>query len=122
MKTVEIKCDACGCDLTVRTNSMDYRLVLAAESKPGYGSGTYTDMMIWPPVDRAYHFCDLTCLDKWRDRERHKNKLRANWLDEWKKEHGTWENGRCRSYPSPPDEGRAEREAEYQAAALAAFP
>lgn len=67
MEDRKVTCDGCGADLTVRTNSVDYRLVLAAESKPGYGSGVYTDVMIYPPIDRPHHFCRLECLDKWRN-------------------------------------------------------
>ena len=50
----KVTCDGCGRDLTTRTNSVDYRLVLGSESKPGRGSGVYTDKMIYPPVDRDY--------------------------------------------------------------------
>jgi hypothetical protein len=70
MRETKVTCDGCGHDLSVRTNSVDYRLVLQSESKPGSGDGFYTDMVIYPSVDRAYHFCALECLDRWRDRER----------------------------------------------------
>jgi hypothetical protein len=66
-KIVKVTCDGCGADITTRSNSVDYRLVLKSESKPGYGSGSYTDMLIDPPVDRDYYFCGLRCLDLWRD-------------------------------------------------------
>lgn len=122
MRTETVKCDACQTDLTVRTNSVDYRLVLGSEAKPGYGSGVYTDMMKYPSVDRDYHFCGLSCLDKWRDRERHKNKLRSEWHEAWKQEHGTKHTDGMWSYPSAGSDGREVREAEYEAAALAAYP
>ena len=122
-KTVKITCDGCGYDLTTRSNSVDYRLVLAAESKPSYGAGAYTDMMIYPPVDRSYYFCGLGCLDHWRSRERYSNALRHERYDEWASEHGTKDNdGRVRSYPSPPQEILGAWESEWEAAALAAFP
>lgn len=64
-RSTEVRCDACGHDLTTRSNSVDYRLVLDYESKPGYGSGVYTDMMIYPPIDREHHFCSMGCLARW---------------------------------------------------------
>lgn len=121
MKIVKVTCDGCDKDLTTRSNSVDYRLVLAAESKPGHGEGFYTAMMIYPPVDREYYFCGLQCLDHWRDREHHNNQLWEVWWRKWKEEHGTkHESGY--SYPSPPEEMRIACEAEFEAAALAAFP
>lgn len=122
-KTVRVTCDGCGSDLTTRSNSVDYRLVLAAQSKPGYGPGFYTDMMIYPPVDRAYYFCGLGCLDHWRDREHHENALWEAWMDSWKEENGSKnEDGSISSYPEPPQETREACKAEFEAAALAAFP
>lgn len=123
MKTEEVTCDGCGADLTTRTNSVDYRLVLASESKPGRGAGFYTDMMKYPPVKRTHHFCTLSCLDHWRDRERHCNDLWRAWMDKWKEEHGTKrEDGRIQSYPGVPEETRKACVAEFEAAALEAFP
>jgi hypothetical protein len=127
MKKVEITCDGCGRDLTTTSNSVDYRLVLASESKPGYGSGFYTDMMVYPPVDRAHHFCDLACLDHWRSREYHKSGLWREWNENWKTEHGTKHQrlsgeGFTWSYPVPPDDVVKEREAAFEAKALEAFP
>lgn len=37
MRFEKITCDGCGSDLTTRSNSVDYRLVLYSEEKPGYG-------------------------------------------------------------------------------------
>lgn len=37
MRFEKITCDGCGADLTTRSNSVDYRLVLYSEEKPGYG-------------------------------------------------------------------------------------
>lgn len=78
MKSEKVTCDGCGADLTTRANSVDYRLILASESKPGYGPGAYTDMMIYPAIERAHHFCGLSCLDRWRDRERHHDQAKAS--------------------------------------------
>lgn len=65
MRTEKVVCDDCGEDLSTTTNSVDYRLLLKSESKPGYGSGFYTDMLITPAIDRPHHFCDLSCLRRW---------------------------------------------------------
>ena len=122
-KTVKVTCDGCGHDLTTRSNSVDYRLLLAAESKPGYGTGFYTDMMIYPPVDRTYYFCGLQCLDHWRNRKHHEIALWKVWWDKWKDVNGTKrEDGRISSYREPPREMMEARKAEFEAAALAAFP
>lgn len=122
-QTVKVTCDGCGHDITTRSNSVDYRLVLAAESKPGYGSGVYTDMMIYPPVDRAYYFCGLQCLDHWRAREHHRQALSKAWWDRWRDEHGTKSaDGRITSYPMAGAEVTQPLEAQWEAEALAAFP
>lgn len=122
-KTVTVTCDGCGRDLTTRTNCVDYRLVLAAEGKPGHGDGFYTAAMIYPPVDRAYYFCALKCLDHWRSREHHKADLWKTWHEKWKDEHGTRdEEGRIWSYPCTPEDLRVKLNAQFEAAALVAFP
>jgi hypothetical protein len=122
MRTEKVKCDGCGADLTVRTNIEDYRLVLASESKPGYGAGVYTCMGAYPPVERAHHFCGLDCLDLWSDRRRLRAKLRGERLDQWREEHGTRKDGRIFSWPGPPRDVSATWDSEAHAAALAAFP
>lgn len=122
MREEKVVCDACGKDLTVRTNCVDYRLVLGSESKPGYGTGFYTSMGIYPPVDRTYHFCALKCLDLWRDHERLYAKLRKEKSDQWAETHGTKHEGGMRSYPVPPDDVQAAWESECRAVAAGAFP
>jgi hypothetical protein len=122
MRFEKITCDGCGADLTTCSNSVDYRLVLYSEEKPGYGDGFYTCMMIYPPVDRQYHFCGLHCLDRWRDRERLFAKLRKERSDQWAEERGTKIDGRIISYPRPPTEVLKEWESECRAAADQAFP
>ena len=123
MRDEKITCDGCGADLTTRSNSVDYRLVLGSESKPGYGAGVYTDMMIYPPIDRTHHFCGIGCLDHWRDREHYSSNLWRVWWDKWKAEHGTKDDmGRIRSYPSPSDDVTKPLGKGFEAAALAAFP
>jgi hypothetical protein len=120
---LKITCDGCGADITTRTNSVDYRLVLESESKPGYGGGAYTDMMKYPPVKRPFYFCDLLCLDHWRDREHHKTSLWRTWWQKWKDEHGTKSaDGRVSSYPVPPRETTEPLDTKFEAAALTAFP
>ncbi len=121
MRFEKVTCDGCGDDLTTRSNCVDYRLVLASESKPGYGAGCYTAMMIYPAIKRTHHFCDLKCLDHWRNREQHYDKLWKKCWDTWVAEkgktHGNWS-----SYPEMPDDVRAAHDAEFRAAALAEFP
>src|SRR5688500_12856702 len=103
-KVVKVTCDGCGKDLTTRTNSVDYRLVLGSESKPGYGEGAYTDMAIYPPTDRTYYFCDLRCLDHWLDRKHHEEALWKEWWDNWKEQNGKKDQLGRLSYPSAPRE------------------
>ena len=123
MRDEKITCDGCGSDLTTRSNSVDYRLVLGSESKPGYGAGVYTDMMIYPPIDRTHHFCDLGCLDHWRGRELEYNRLRKDRSDQWAETYGTKDDdGRVRSYPCPPEAILETWRTECRAAALTAFP
>ena len=124
-KIVRVTCDGCGHDLTTRSNSVDYRLVLAAESKPGYGAGAYTDMMIDPPVDRTYYFFDLGCLDHWRGRSNHKAALWRQQQEKWIDKRGTRKgvNGAAyTSYPGMAEKMRERLDAEFETAALAAFP
>lgn len=64
MEHHKVTCDHCGADLTSTGNSVDYRLVLDSERIPLRGS-TCTDMMIYPPIDRAAHFCGTACLFRW---------------------------------------------------------
>jgi hypothetical protein len=121
MKTTDIRCDGCGGNLLYTGNSIDYRLALNVERKPSRG-GFVTDMMIYPPLERDHHFCDLRCLDHWRSRENHKNDLWRAWWEKWKEEHGTRHGGGMVSYPDPPQELRSEKKAEFELAALSAFP
>lgn len=95
--------------MTTTGNSVDYRLLLASERKPHDGSGVATDMMIYPAIRRSHHFCGLTCLDHWRARGRHVEKL---W-EEWAK---------SKEYTALYGDGRKAKAAEFEAAALAAFP
>jgi hypothetical protein len=128
MKTEKVECDGCGADLTTRTNIEDYRLVLASESKPGYGAGVYTCMGIYPAIDRSHHFCNLPCLDHWSARRHHRNALSRDWWEKWKAKHGTehkgmFEGGKSSwSYPVPPDDVQKARDAEHDASALVAYP
>lgn len=122
-KTVQVTCDGCGHDITTRSNMVDYRLVLSAEDKPGYGAGAYTAMHILPPVDRSHYFCGLQCLDHWRAREHHRQALAKAWWDKWRDERGTRSaDGRITSYPVASSEVTKPLEAQWTAEALAAFP
>ena len=119
---VEVTCDGCGCDITTRSNMVDYRLVLCSESKPGNGAGVYTAMHIPEPIARAHYFCRMPCLDLWRDRERHEAKLWADWWEKWKAAKGEKLGERMYSYPEPSQEIRAACRAQFEADALAAYP
>lgn len=121
-KTVQVTCDGCGRDITTRSNMVDYRLVLAAEDKPGYGNGAYTAMHISPPIDCAHYFCGLGCLDHWRAREHHLAASWKAWSDEWRMRNGTQMAPGVWSYSAAPDEERAVKKVEFEGAALAAFP
>jgi hypothetical protein len=122
MRETKVTCDGCGNDLSVRANSVDYRLVLQSESKPGSGDGFYTDMMLYPPVDRAYHFCDLKCLDHWRDHERLYAMLMNERMEAWIEQHGVDPGSFSSSYPLPPDDIRNAWIAESRATATEVFP
>lgn len=124
MKTVEIKCDACGADLLYTGNCVGYRLVVQAENKSTHG-GFVTSAMAYPAVDRPHHFCGLECLDKWRDRERMKTRLWAEVTENWKHERGTKHESfgtSMWSYPEMPKDIRDQHKAEIEIAALQAFP
>jgi hypothetical protein len=125
-KITRVTCDGCGVDLTTRTNSVDYRLVLTSESKPGSGPGFYTSVMIYPPVDRTYYFCDLGCLDHWRAHENIKNGLWKAFYDGWRNKYGTeyksWAGNETCSYPETPEWLRDQANLMFEAAADEAFP
>lgn len=124
METHKIACDECEADLTYTSNCEGYYLVLGSASKAHYpGGGVVTMMGAYPPVKRTHHFCGLLCMDQWRDRQRHQDGLWRAWNEKWKEQHGTRdETGRVRSYPCAPDDVRKVNEAEFEAAALVAFP
>jgi hypothetical protein len=121
-KIVEIKCDACGGDLTDAGAMPTYRLALSPEAVANSGNIRYS-VAVCPPIDHTHHFCNLCCLDLWRDRARHRDKLWREWNEKWKTEHGTPDaEGQITFYPTPPDDIRKARDAEFEAATLAAFP
>jgi len=62
-RDITITCDTCQQNLTSTGNCVDYRLVVQAENIPTRG-GAVTAMMIYPPVEREYIFCNLGCLRK----------------------------------------------------------
>ena len=64
-RTVEIKCDGCGRDLTSTGNCEDYRLALIVERIPSRG-GAVTAMAVYPPISQNAYFCGLSCLKDWR--------------------------------------------------------
>jgi hypothetical protein len=122
------ECDGCGKDITYTANGEDYRLVLTVANKipwyvgEGLTSGFVTSMAIPRPISRRHDFCDIACLDLWRDRENYESTLWRGFNENWQREHGTWEGGRCRSYPCPPEELRKAKAGEFKASSLTAFP
>ena len=63
-KTVEIKCDQCGRDLSATGNCIDYRLALLNQEIPTQG-GANTLMMSYPALDQDSYFCGTRCLKAW---------------------------------------------------------
>lgn len=123
MRVTKVTCDGCGHDLTITSNMVDYRLLLTSENKPGHEAGAYTAMGLYPPIDRDYHFCRIQCLDYWRDRERFRRKLWAEWSEAWKEAKGRRApNGHIYSWPSAPPETQKAKGLEIDAATEAAFP
>lgn len=84
-ETTEIKCDECGTDLTYTGNCADYYLVVSSAGKSpwylreGLDGGVLTAMAAYPPVNRTHHFCDLKCMDGWRDKAREVARKREEW-------------------------------------------
>lgn len=128
-ETRKIICDECLSDLTYTGNCEDYYLVLTVGSKApwfaaeGHSGGFLTAMAIRKPIDGTRHFCDLKCMDGYRDRERAYDVFLTQHWNAWKKEHGEKDdNGRVFSYPGPPEETHKGWKDESAAAALAKFP
>jgi hypothetical protein len=92
MKTERVTCDGCGADLAYAAR---HNMMWALQHRVTREFPTYEDN----------HFCDLACLDQWSGR----TKFRAGL---WKK----WRDDGC--LPADSTELRAE----FEAAALAAFP
>lgn len=120
MKTVQIKCDACDSDLFDSGPQPKHRLVLVPQPV-GSSSNFRYSVLSYPSIKRSHHFCDLACLDHWRDRERHRDMLWRQWHEKWIEEHGE-RHGRLSSYMAAPEEVRSRAAEEFAAAALAAFP
>ncbi len=129
-RVVEISCDGCGRDIAYTGNSEDYYLVLGYDAKSpwylkeGLRGGVVTDMAIAPPLDRQHHFCDLICMDHWSNRRRHLESLWRDWHKRWEAENGTdyGDGDGSRLCPVPAEDIRRNRQAEFETAALAAFP
>jgi hypothetical protein len=59
----QITCDTCGRDLTKTSYEEAFRLNVSAHRMMNTEGATFS-MSLPPPVERAYHFCDLKCLRK----------------------------------------------------------
>ncbi len=66
MKTVEIKCDSCGKDLTTTSNCDDFRLCVSSERIYSRGD-ILTAMEFTRPLDASLHFCGWPCFNKFFD-------------------------------------------------------
>ena len=60
----EILCSFCGHDLTISSNSIDYRILLKRENIPPC-DGAVTDMAVYQEIEEDKHFCGLGCLKEW---------------------------------------------------------
>lgn len=59
MRRVIYECDGCRADLEVAGPDGSHGLAIANIKT------MLDDLMDWPTVDSARHFCDMTCLSKW---------------------------------------------------------
>jgi hypothetical protein len=103
MKTERVTCDGCGADLK---HPRWYWLSLHPEGIRGHGA-----------ITRDHHFCDLSCIDQWRGREQ---MIALSW-HKWM-ENGGAEPGIVGGFVEAPPEEHQRLRAEFEAAALAAFP
>lgn len=120
MRTVETACDGCGSSLNSTGNCEGYMLALTVEHLPVVGPYV-TAMGVSRPLDRDHHFCSISCLDRWRARERvYSNVHQMHW-DKWKAEHGT-KTEKSESYPYPPDDVRKQWRDDARAKADSEYP
>lgn len=116
MKETAVTCDACGGQLSDAGAMPTYALVLSSFAVPNSGNIVFS-VAVQPHISRDRHFCDLGCLDDWRDDENLRADVLRNLREAWKIAHGTPdENGRIWSYPCPPNEISEGWEAEANAA------
>lgn len=65
-----IKCDQCGKELTVHSDSpSNYGLSLKAENYSINNSGPKKCIHVYPPIGQERNFCDLECLRWWVEDE-----------------------------------------------------
>lgn len=62
MNKENIKCYFCYKNLSVTSNSIDYRLKLITEKIPPDLNYPVTDMLIEPELKEDIYFCELDCL------------------------------------------------------------
>lgn len=57
-----INCDNCSIDLS-HDNGADVYMIKLKNQQLAHGGGDMRyDIMIYPPLDRDYHFCGIECL------------------------------------------------------------
>ena len=66
MKNIKITCDDCGKDITETGSMPAFRLVLSSEKLPSSANSIYA-VLVEPPIDRTYYFCNCICLRRWLD-------------------------------------------------------
>ena len=62
---VRIICDGCGADLFESGRTTKFRLELTCEELEHNSGGMIHAVRVYPPIDRAHHFCNLNCLGDW---------------------------------------------------------
>jgi hypothetical protein len=123
-KGLQIICDGCGIGIAYTRNCVGYRLALKVESRAKHPEvRVFTMMGVFPPLERDHHFCNLSCLGHWIDRRRYLDNLWHDWWGQWRELHGRRDaTGKLGSYPAPDSEVTASKKAEFEAAALRAYP
>lgn len=59
----KITCDCCDKDITETGRTPAFRIVVSCESLP-HNTDTIYAVIVNPPLDKRYHFCNLICMRK----------------------------------------------------------
>ncbi len=66
----KIYCDQCETDLTLTSNSINWRIVVSSELIQIDERLPVSDMHIYPQIQGMLHFCSMLCLKKWINGEK----------------------------------------------------